>query len=413
MAKKLTLDDIFNDDEFGLLESKAKISNVKSEDERLIDSFQEINTFYQKNNREPKADVFVVSERSLGVVLKELRKSNKKIEILKSYDAYNLLGNIKVAINSIDDILNDDEFGLLDTDETLEIFKLKNVPSSKDREETDFVARRKPIKEKDFAPYETAFKKVHQELREGKRKLTEFKDVEQNLEQGKYYLLDGILLFLEKDGIEERKIGDTTRKDGRTTIIFENGTQSNMYYRSLSKGLYNNGRIVSETDSEAETELFKNANVVNESDLETGWIYVLQSKSTNKSISEIKDLYKIGFSKTDVKNRIKNAAKESTYLMAEVHIVSTYKCYNINPHKFEQLLHRFFAEVCLNLDIYDEQGRRITPREWFVVPLPIIDKAIELILSGEIVEYKYDVKNISILKKSLFYLKETVNGKRN
>lgn len=397
--KKITLDDIFNDDEFGILDSKAKVSNVKTEDERLIDSFQEINAFYQKNNREPKADVFVVSERSLGVALKELRKNNKKIEILKPYDTYDLLGNVIVEINSIDDILNDDEFGLLDTDDTLEIFKLKNVPSSKDREETDFVARRKPIKEKDFAVYEVAFKKVHQELREGKRKLNEFKDVEQNLEQGKYYLLDGLLLFLEKDGIEDRQIKDRIRKDGRTKIIFENGTESNMYYRSLAKALYVNGRIVSDTDSEVENELFKNANIVSEEDLETGWIYILKSKSTNKSIAEIKDLYKIGFSKTDVRNRIKNAVKEPTYLMADVDIVGTYKCYNINPHKFEQLLHRFFAEVCLNVDIHDDKGRRITPREWFVAPLPIIDKVIELILSGEIVNYAYDVKNKSILKK--------------
>lgn len=397
--KKITLDDIFNDDEFGLLESKAKVSNVKSENERLIDSFQEINAFYLKNNREPKADVFVVSERSLGVILKELRKNNKKIEILKPYDINNLLGNVTVEINTIDDILNDDEFGLLDTDDTLDIFKLKNVPSSKDREETDFVARRKPIKEKEFAHYETAFKKVHQELREGKRKLNEFKDVEQNLEQGKYYLLDGLLLFLEKDGAEERQIKDRVRKDGRTRIIFENGTESNMYYRSLAKALYNNGRIVSSTDSESENELFKNANVVNEEDLETGWIYILQSKSTNKSISEIKDLYKIGFSKTDVRDRIKNAAKEPTYLMADVHLVSTYKCYNVNPHKFEQLLHRFFAEVCLNVDIHDDKGRRITPREWFVVPIGIIDKVIDLILSGEIVRYRYDNINYKITLK--------------
>lgn len=399
MAKKLTLEDIFNDDEFGLLESKAKISNSKSEEERLIDSFQEINAFFQKNNREPNADVFVVSERSLGVALKELRRNNKKIEILKPYDTYNLLENTTPEINSIDDILNDDEFGLLDTDDTLEIFKLKNVPSSKDREETDFVARRKPIKESDFASYDIAFKKVHQELREGKRKLTEFKDVEQNLEQGKYYLLDGLLLFLEKDGIEERKIGDSTRKDGRTTIIFENGTQSNMYYRSLSKALYNNGRIVSDTDSEAENELFKNANIVNQSDLETGWIYILKSKSSNKAIAEIKDLYKIGFSKTEVKARIKNAAKEPTYLMAEVQVIRTYRCYNVNPHKFEQLLHRFFAEVCLNVDINDDKGRRITPREWFVVPLPIIDRAITLILNGEIVNYKFDKQDLRISPK--------------
>ena len=81
MSKKKTLEDIFNDDEFGILESKAKVSNVKSEDERLIDSFQEINAFYQKNKREPKADVFVVSERGLGVALRELRKNLKKAEV--------------------------------------------------------------------------------------------------------------------------------------------------------------------------------------------------------------------------------------------------------------------------------------------------------------------------------------------
>lgn len=399
MSNKKTLEDIFNDDEFGILESKAKVSNIKSEDERLIDSFQEINAFYEKNNREPKAEVFVVSERGLGVALRELRKNIKKAEILKPYDVYNLLVNITVEINSIDDILNDDEFGLLDTDETLEIFKLKNIPSSKDREETDFVARRKSIKEKDFIPYETAFKKVHQELREGKRKLYEFKDVEQNLEQGKYYILDGLLLFLEKDGIEDRQIKDRIRKDGRTKIIFENGTESNMYYRSLAKALYNNGKIVSDTDTEAENELFKNANIVNESDLETGWIYILKSKSSKKEIASIENLYKIGFSKIDVKDRIKNAPKEPTYLMAEVHLVSTYKCYNVNPHKFEQLLHRFFGEVCLNVDIYDDKGGRITPREWFVVPLPIIDKVIDLILSGDIVNYSYSNENKGIIKR--------------
>ena len=397
MNKKKSLEDIFNDDEFGILESKAKVSNVKSEDERLIDSFQEINAFFEKNKREPKADVFVISERSLGVVLKELRKNNKKLQVLKPYDTYNLLGNVIIEINSIDDILNDDEFGLLDTDDTLEIFKLKNVPSSKDREETDFVARRKAMKDKDFESYEVAFKNVHQDLRHGKRKLKEFKDVEQNLEKGKYYILDGILLFLEDDGVEDRQIKDRIRKDGRTRIVFENGTESNMYYRSLAKALYNNGKIVSDTDSDSENELFKNANLVNESDLETGWIYVLKSKSTNKSISEIKDLYKIGFSKVDVRQRIKNAIKEPTYLLAEVDIVSTYKCYNVNPHKFEQLLHRFFAEVCLDVDIHDDKGRRITPREWFVAPFPTIDKVIDLILNGEIVNFKYDHENKSII----------------
>jgi len=400
MNKKKTLEDIFNDDDLGILDTKAKVSNIKTEDERLIDSFQEINAFFEKNKREPKADVFVISERNLGVRLKGLRNNPKSIQILKPYDVHELLGEVVVEINSVDDILNDDTLGILDTDDALEIFKIKNIPTNSERAETDFVARRKAIKQKDFAIYESKFKEIHKDLKEGKRKLLEFKHVEENLEQGKYYILDGVLLFLESDGIQNRQIKDRIRKDGRTRIIFENGTESNMYYRSLAKALYNNGKIVSNTDSEAENELFLNANIVKEDDLETGWIYILKSKSENKDIAEINDLFKIGFSKVDVKDRIKNAVKEPTYLMAEVQIVSTYKCYNLNPQKFEQLIHRFFAEVCLNVDIHDDKGRRITPREWFVAPLPIIEKVIDLILKGDIVNFKYDVENKSLLKMS-------------
>lgn len=395
MNKKKTLKDIFNDDEFGILDIKPTNSNVKTEDERLIESFQEINAFFEKNNREPEATN--VTEFKLLSRLKALRKDAKKVEILKPYDSHNLL-KTKEVVKSVADILNDDDLGILDTEETLSIFKLKNVPSSVDRAETDFTARRKAMKDNDFEPYEAKFKRVHKELREGKRKLKEFKDVEKNLEEGKYYVLDGVLLFLEEDGSEDRIIGDRTRKDGRTTIIFENGTLSKMYYRSLAKALYNNGSVVSETDKNVEDELFKNANIVNEEDVQTGWVYVLRSKSTNPTIASIKDLYKIGFSSIDVNERIKNASKESTYLYADVHLLDKYACYNMEAQKFEHLLHRFFAEVCLNVDVEDDKGRRITPREWFVAPRPIIDKVVTLILSGEIVNYKYDSVNM-VLKE--------------
>ena len=396
MSKKKTLADIFNDDEFGILDSKPKNSSVKTEDERLIESFQEINAFFEKNSREPEATN--VTEFKLLSRLKALRKDAKKVEILNPYDIFNLL-NTKEEVKSVADILNDDDLGILDTEETLSIFKLKNVKSASERAETDFTARRKAMNNKDFAPYETQFKKVHKELREGKRKLKEFKDVEKNLEEGKYYVLDGVLLFLEKDGSEDRQIGDRTRKDGRTITIFENGTVSNMFYRSLAKALYNNGSIVSDTDKDAEEELFKNANIVNEEDVQTGWIYVLRSKSTNPDIASINDLFKIGFSSIDVNERIKNASKESTYLYADVHLLDKYACYNIDAQKFEHLIHRFFADVCLNVDVFDDKGKRITPREWFVAPRQIIDKVVTLILSGEIVNYKYDSTNEVLLTK--------------
>ncbi|UAM99373.1 GIY-YIG nuclease family protein [Polaribacter litorisediminis] len=396
MSKKKTLADIFNDDEFGILDAKPQNSSIKSEDERLIESFQEINAFFEKNNREPEATN--VTEFKLLARLKALRKDAKKVEILKSYDSNNLL-NTKAAIKSVVDILNDDDLGILDTDETLSIFKLKHVQPASERAETDFTARRKPISDTDFAIYETQFKKVHKELREGKRKLKEFKDVEQNLYKGNYYVVDGILLYLEDDGLKKRKLGDSERKDGRTTIIFENGTKSNMYYRSLSKSLYNNGSIVSYTDKESEEELFKNVNIVSAEDVQTGWIYVLRSKSTNPEIASINDLYKIGFSSVDVKERIKNASKESTYLYADVHLLDKYACYNMDAQKFEHLIHRFFADVCLNIDVFDDKGKRITPREWFVAPRPIIDKVVILILSGDILKFKYDSVHMVLKEK--------------
>ncbi|OIQ27985.1 MAG: hypothetical protein BM564_11360 [Bacteroidetes bacterium MedPE-SWsnd-G2] len=400
MSKKKTLEDIFNDDEFGILDSKPKNSNVKSENERLIESFQEINAFFKKNNREPEATN--VSEFKLLSRLKALRNDANKVEILKTYDTHNLL-NTKEEVKSVEDILNDDVLGILDTEETLSIFELKNVPSSTERVESDFVAQRKAMKEKDFMPYESMFKDIHKQLRERKISLKRFRNPEKNLKKGNYYVLDGVLLYLEEIDLsrtlEDEPVSDKNRKDGRTRIIFENGTMSNMLYRSIGKQLLDNGHLVTKTEAETAKELFDNVNSVNEKDLETGWIYILKSKSTNQKITTINNLYKIGYSTIPVTERIKNASKEATYLMADVDIIASYKTYNLEAQKFEHLIHRFFAEVCLNIDINDDKGRRITPREWFVVPLPIIDKVIQLILSGDIVNYKYDSTNEVLLKK--------------
>ncbi len=71
----------------------------------------------------------------------------------------------------------------------------------------------------------------------------------------------------------------------------------------------------------------------------------------------------------------------------------------MNIHQFENLLHRFFAEVCLNIDLYDKEGNRYIPREWFSVPLEEINTVIDLLLNGNIVHYKYDGgKKMVVLK---------------
>ena len=58
-------------------------------------------------------------------------------------------------------------------------------------------------------------------------------------------------------------------------------------------------------------------------------------------------------------------------LMADVKIVMAYKCYNMNTHKLEQLVHGFFGRSCLNIDVFDNNGNRHIPSEWFIAPLHV------------------------------------------
>ena len=399
--KKISLDDIFNDDEFGLLDAKQKTSNVKTADQRLIDSFEEINAFFDKNNREPNTSS--MSEYGLLARLKNIRENEQQKISLKPYDRHNLLGEVEIPKTSIDDILNDDELGLLDSDSDLSIFKYKHIPKEEERAEADFVAQRKPLTEEEFKPYEAMFQKVHQEIKEGKRKILPFNNIEKNLHVGDFYLIDGVMLYLKEANLEktvwEQKSGNRERIEGRTFTIFENGTYSNMLYRSLGKQIQKSGKLITNTYEDIKNELYVNTGMVKEEDVQTGWVYILKSKSTNPEISAIKDLYKIGFSSTPIDERIKNAKNEATYLFADVIKVESFAIYNRNADKLEKLLHRFFASACLNIDLYNNKGQRATPREWFIVPIEVIREAIELIISEKIMGYEYDKDNKIITER--------------
>lgn len=388
MSSKKTLQDIFNDDPFGLLNVKPSNSSVRNEDERLLASFQEISDFFEKNNREPEQGGGV-QEYQLHSRLKAIRENKTKIELLKNYDKFNLLNYEQKQINSINDILNDDSLGLLD-DNSEGLFDLKHVSKQDLRASADFIARRKPCK--DFAKYESIFKGVQKDLSDSKRKLIAFK--EDNLRAGDFYVHNGILLLLEnvdfENEVQKFKSGNRLRKDGRTRVIFENGTESNMLYRSLYKVLLANGRAISENIDKVNEGFIEKFSNITDEDEEAGYIYILKSKSNKKEIKEIKHLYKIGYSQTSVEERIKNASQEPTYLMADVRIVMAYKCFNMNPQKLEQLMHNFFGKSCLNIDVFDKDGNRHTPREWFIAPLEIIDQAIKLVISGAIINYHYD-----------------------
>lgn len=405
MKKKLTIDDIFDDDDFGLLDSKAKTSNVKTDEDRLVDSFEEINAFFDKNKREPNKSS--MSEYGLLAKLKNFRENETQKKALKPFDRHNLLGYVDSEASgekqTIDDILNDDDLGLLNADKDLDIFKFKHTPRPEDRAEADFVAQRKPMKEKEFEKYEVLFQKVHKEIKEGKRKIKPFTNIEKNLHVGNFYLMNGILLYLESANlkkVEQEHINSVRKRvEGRTRTVFENGTYSNMLYTSLGRGLQEDGKLITNTYDKIEQDLFVNSGIVNEEDIQSGWIYVLKTKSTNSQIVNIKDLYKVGFASHSVDERIKNAKYEATYLFAEVQKVATYKVYNRIADKLENLLHRFFANACLDIDLFNEKGQRLNPREWFVVPFDVIEETIQLILNENIVNYEYDTETKRIKLK--------------
>ena len=204
---------------------RLKITQTITIDQRLKESFEQINLFIDKNNNEP-TETSNISERKLFSRLKQIKNDYEKVLILKSFDRHNLFQNVK-EIKTVDDILDNDVLGLLD-DDPENIFDIKNIPKNKAK--ADFVARRKPCK--NFKDYEHLFKKTQTDIKNGEKKLITFK--ESHLKIDRYFVLDGILLYLEK--IEKEQIkefndksqGKRKRFDPRIHCIFENGLESNM-----------------------------------------------------------------------------------------------------------------------------------------------------------------------------------------
>ncbi|HQR06478.1 MAG TPA: GIY-YIG nuclease family protein [Gemmatales bacterium] len=138
---------------------------------------------------------------------------------------------------------------------------------------------------------------------------------------------------------------------------------------------------------------------VEEGDTSTGYIYVLRSKSDHPFIVENRSvIHKIGLTVGEVKARIGNAAKEPTYLLADVEVVLSYQLANMNLAALEALLHKFFASARLDMELKDRFGFAVVPQEWFLVPLPVIEEAIQKIMDGTLREYQFDPKRAQLVR---------------
>ncbi len=252
------------------------------------------------------------------------------------------------------------------------------------KNKADYIAQRKLCE--NFEQYRPLFKQVHQDLKQGRRNLVKISKTI-NLQAGHYYIVDGQMLLLEAIG--EKHQSSNALPDGRTRCIYENGTESDILLQTLRKNVVGGGYAVTELQSESDSKFFTNMDLT-EKDKVTGYIYVLRSLSENPAISNQKDLYKIGFSTNTVEERIANAEHEPTYLMAPVEIVASYKVVNLHSQKFEDLVHQVLQAVQFHVTVYDDEGRSHEPKEWFVVPLNVVNVIIEKIMDGSIVGYTYN-----------------------
>ena len=66
------------------------------------------------------------------------------------------------------------------------------------------------------------------------------------------------------------------------------------------------------------------------------------------------------------------------------------KLHNVNRTRLENIFHRLFGAAQLDLTIEDRFGQPVKPRDWFLVPLQVIDEAVRCIRDGSITDLFYD-----------------------
>lgn len=387
---------ILDDDDLGLLQVKTK-NNAPTADQHLINKFNELVEFVEAFRREPEANMANVSEFMLHKRLMSIRSNAGQCAALEELDKLGLLRKHlndaeptaeyqakqekpNKEIKSLEDIFSDDDLGIFDGDNS--IFDLKHIP--KDRTTPEHVSRRKRCK--DFDQFKHIFDKHHSDLKTGAMKTIRFQS-ELQIKKGEVFVVDGMLAYVANIGTKEKK--NYGNVNARLYVVFDNGTESNMYLRSLAAALWKDPTSGHVVDANQPDLIDEHSNVTNDDQI-SGYIYILQSLSENPDIKSVNNLFKIGYSTTPVEKRLVNALKEPTYLMAPVKTVSIYQCYNMNTQKFENLIHTFFGNACLDVEIVDLNGKVCKPREWFIAPLASIELAIKLLINGEIVHYRYD-----------------------
>ncbi len=394
MAKGFTDEDDELLAELGV-DAEAKTASSRTpREERIIAGFEEIQRFVEQHGRAPQhgedRDIF---ERLYAVRLDRLCELNDCRALLEPLDHQGLLTGSAAVLASVSDDIDDDELlAQLGVDDAApgDITDLRHVRSSAEKRAAEEIANRQKCE--DFDDFRSLFEQVQKELSAGLRETRRF-ERKSEISPGRFYILGGQKAYVAT--MEQPNVNEHGNIDARLRVIFDNGTESNLLMRSLQKALQQDpaGRRIVESSAGP---LF--AEHSEDGDEASGVVYVVRSKSKHPTVAAHRNvLHKIGVTGGDVARRLANVALDPTFLMAEVEVVATYELFNINRSRLENVIHRIFGPARLDIEIKDRFGHAVVPREWFFVPLPVINEAIERIRDGTIKAYRYDPQSARLV----------------
>ncbi len=390
----LDLDELRSElDEFS---KPVKSSTRSPRDERIIAGFEEIQRFVEKHGHRPQhgedKDIF---ERLYAVRLDRIRALEDCRKLLAPLDHQGLLEEAETTGAATEEDVDEDELvsELRDVAGSPDITQLRHVRTSAEKRAAEEIANREVCK--DFDTFKPLFEKVRRELKSGVRISRPFKTrALDEIQKGAFFVIGGQISYIADVGEEFQT--QYERRDSRLRVIYDNGTESDVLQRSLQRALHRDEAARYITDPSAGPLFGENSE---EDDLESGTIYVLRSKSNNPVVTANRDvLHKIGVTGGKVATRIANAKHDPTYLMAEVEVIASYKLFNINRVKLENVIHRVFESARLDIEIKDRFGQPVVPREWFLVPIFVVDQVIEKIKDGTITEFVYDSKMAKLVR---------------
>ena len=380
-------------DEFAQPEKKGGRS---PREERIIAGFEEIQRFVERHGRAPQhgenKDIF---ERLYAVRLDRLRVLDECRNLLVPLDHQGLLTGAEIVRAETAEAMDNDELlaELEGAAGQSGITELRHVRTSAEKRAAEEIANRTVCE--DFEQFKPLFETVKRELKSGTRQMRSFQTrAMDEIQQGTFFVVSGQIAYVANVG--EEFITQYERRDSRLRVIYDNGTESNVLQRSLQRALHRDAAARLITDPNAGP-LF--SETWEEDDIESGTIYVLRSLSNHPFISEHRELiHKIGVTGGKIESRIANASHDATYLLADVEVIASYKLAGINRTKLENLFHRIFAPAQLDLTIQDRFGNPVRPREWFLVPLHVIDEAVKRIREGSISAMIYDPKTARLVE---------------